>query len=158
MSARSRRQRSSTVASSPPEATRSTAELQQLLDHLSATLQTPSAGNEYPNLSKVIDQATSVRRHLIASLQPSRANDDFRHLNGFQTLIDTLRAFSGFLPSYKTKSKRENTTVRAFGNHTRDPDTNIQRALWEPEILQEEGRGWWMGSPRTNNCKYWGGQ
>jgi hypothetical protein len=110
MSARTRRQRSSTVASAPPEATRATAELQQLLDHLSATLQTPSSANSYPDLSKVIDQATSVRRHLITSAQPPRANDDFRHLNGFQTLIDTLRAFSGFYHPTK-RSQREKTQL-----------------------------------------------
>ncbi|RDL41449.1 BEACH protein [Venustampulla echinocandica] len=98
MSTRARRHRSSTVASSPPETTKATAELQLLLDDLSNTLcisQEPPAG-AYPDLPVLIDQVQSIRQYLIASAAPSRANDDFRRLNGFQVLLDTLRAFSGF--------------------------------------------------------------
>lgn len=102
-----RRHRSSTVASSPPESTRATVELQHLLDHLSATLQTPTTGSNYPDLPKVIDQAASVRLHIITNLQNARPRDDFRHLNGFQTLIDTLRAFSGFYhPTKRTQEEK----------------------------------------------------
>jgi hypothetical protein len=94
MSAQSRRQRSSTAASVPGESTKSTAEVQLLLDNLSNTLRTSSSG--YPDLSTVIEHTQSIRRYLIASPQSSRANDDFRHLQGFQVLLETLRSFSGF--------------------------------------------------------------
>ncbi|KAH8594032.1 hypothetical protein B0O99DRAFT_514458 [Bisporella sp. PMI_857] len=92
---RSRRHRSSTVASAPPEHTRATAELQLLLDSLSSTLRTRS-GSPHPDIGKAIEDAQAVRQHLIASTPPSNAKDDFRHLNGFQIIIDTLRAYSGF--------------------------------------------------------------
>jgi hypothetical protein len=106
MSTRSRRQRSSTTASSPPEGTKATAELQILLDNLRITLRTPS-DNDYPDLATLIDQAQSVRRYLIASPQQARANDDFRHLHGFQVLLDALRAFSGFYhPTKRTQKER----------------------------------------------------
>src|SRR5258707_671228 len=95
MSARMRRQRSSTAASNPPESTKDTAELQLLLDTLAATLR-PGSGSTYPNLSTIIDQTQSLRRYLIAAPRTSQANDDFRHLHGFNALLDTLKAFSGF--------------------------------------------------------------
>jgi hypothetical protein len=104
MSTRSRQQRSSTVASTPPESTKATVELQLLLDNLSATLQSP-VGNAYPDLAKLISQAQLVRQHLIAAPQSARAKDDFRHLHGFQIIIDTLRAFSGFY--HPTKRSKE---------------------------------------------------
>jgi beige protein homolog 1 len=104
MSARSRRQRSSTVASSPPESTKATAELQLLLDNLSTTLRT-RPNSTYPDLPTLLDQSQSIHRYLIASPQASRANDDFRHLHGFQILIETLRAFSGFYHPTKRSQK-----------------------------------------------------
>ena len=104
MSARSQRQRSSTAASSPPESTKATAELQLLLDNLSTTLRTRT-DNIYPDLATLIDQTQSIRRYLIAAPQASRANHDFRHLRGFQILLDTLRAFSGFYHPTKRDQK-----------------------------------------------------
>jgi hypothetical protein len=77
------------------QGTAATAELRLLLDNLSATLQTPSE-NTYPDLPKLITQAQAVRQHLIATPETIRAKDDFRHLQGFQVVIETLRAFSGF--------------------------------------------------------------
>jgi hypothetical protein len=95
MSTLSRRHRSSTTASVPPESTKSTAELQLLLDNLTTTSRTRE-DNGYPVLATLIDQFQSIRQYLNASSQASKANDDFRHLHGFQILLDTLRAFSGF--------------------------------------------------------------
>ena len=98
MSTRSRRHRSSTAASSTPESTKAIVELQLLLDNLSNTIQTPrdASIDAYPDIPTLIDQTQSLRQYLIASSSGSRANDDFRHLSGFQILLDTLRAFSGF--------------------------------------------------------------
>ena len=104
MSTRSRRQRSSTAASSPPESTKATAELQLLLDNLSNTVRTRT-DNEYPELSTLIDQTQSIRRYLIAAPQSARAKDDFRHLQGFQIFLDTLRSFSGFYHPTKRSQK-----------------------------------------------------
>ena len=95
MSALSRRQRSSTVASGSPGNTETTAELQILLVELSASLQNLS-GSQYPDISKVAQRAQAIRLHLSVSSQSSQERDDFRHLHGFRMLIDTLRAFSGF--------------------------------------------------------------
>ena len=103
------RQRSSTAASNPPESTKATAELQLLLDTLSTTLR-PHADSPYPDLSAIIDQAQSLRRYLIAAPRSSQANDDFRHLQGFQVLLDTLRAFSGFYHPTK-RSKKDKTQL-----------------------------------------------
>jgi beige protein homolog 1 len=100
------RQRSSTAASSPPESTKATAELQLLLDSLSTTLR-PRSNSPYPDLSPIIDQTQSLRRYLIAAPRSSQANDDFRHLQGFQVLLNTLRAFSGFYhPTKRTKKDK----------------------------------------------------
>ncbi|PQE33629.1 beige BEACH domain-containing protein [Rutstroemia sp. NJR-2017a WRK4] len=104
MSQRTRRHRSSTAASSPPEATKATAELQVLLDNLSTTL-CNRAEDAYPPLPSIVDQVQSVRRYLITSSQTSRSKDDFRHLHGFQILLNTLRAFSGFYHPVKREQK-----------------------------------------------------
>jgi beige protein homolog 1 len=109
MSVRVRRQRSSTAASSPPESTKATAELQLLLDNLSATLR-PRPESTYPDLSTITDQTQSLRRYLIAAPRPAQANDDFRHLQGFQILLDTLKAFSGFYHPTK-RSKKDKTQL-----------------------------------------------
>jgi hypothetical protein len=109
MSARARRQRSSTPASSPPGSTKATTELQLLLDNLSTTLR-PRSDSTYPDLSTIIDQTQSLRRYLIAAPRSSQANDDFRHLHGFQILLDTLRAFSGFYHPTK-RSNRDKTQL-----------------------------------------------
>ena len=114
MSARSRRQRSSTVASGPPESTKATAELQLLLDNLSTTLHAVPE-NVYPDLSTLLDQTQSIRRYLIASIPPARANDDFRHLQGFQILLDTLRTFSGFYNPSKRSQKEKTQLFELLG-------------------------------------------
>lgn len=103
----SRQQRSSTVQSSASiQSTTAIAELRLLLDNLSATLQTPSE-NAYPDLSKLITQAQAIRQHLIASPETIKTKDDFRHLLGFQVVVETLRAFSGFYhPTNRTQQDR----------------------------------------------------
>ena len=102
----SRQQRSSTVQSASIQGTAATAELRLLLDNLSVTLQTPSE-NAYPDLPKLITHAEAVRQHLIATPETIRAKDDFRHLQGFQVVIETLRAFSGFYhPTKRTQEDK----------------------------------------------------
>jgi hypothetical protein len=101
---RSRQHRSSTVQSAPLQGTAATAELRLLLDNLSATLQTPLE-NAYPDLPKLITEVQAVQQHLISTPETIRAKDDFRHMQGFQVVIETLRAFSGFY--HPTKRAQE---------------------------------------------------
>ncbi|TGO43377.1 hypothetical protein BHYA_0001g00040 [Botrytis hyacinthi] len=110
MSTRGRRHRSSTAASNPPEATKATAELQVLLDGLSTALQ-KRLENAYPDLPSIVDQVQSIRVFLIASSQTSRSKDDFRHLHGYQILLSTLRAFSGFYNPFK---RNQQDKIRFF--------------------------------------------
>ncbi|RFU32414.1 hypothetical protein B7463_g3946, partial [Scytalidium lignicola] len=109
MSGRSRTHRSSTSASSPPEATQATAQLQILLDNVSTTI-LKRLDNGYPSLSTSIEQLQSVRLHLIAAEEPVAARNDFRRLLGFQLLLDTLRTFSGFYHPAK-RTQREKTQI-----------------------------------------------
>ncbi|KAI9046878.1 hypothetical protein LZ554_008956 [Drepanopeziza brunnea f. sp. 'monogermtubi'] len=111
MSSGSRRARSSTTASTPPESTKATAEIQLLLDNVSLTLRT-RADNGYPDLGTLTSQAQSIRHYLIASPEPGRASDDFRHLHGFQILLDSLRAFSGF---YHPTRRSQQDRTQLFG-------------------------------------------
>ena len=111
MSARSSRPRSSTAASTPPESSKATAEIQLLLDNLSQTLRTRS-DNTYPDVAALIEQSQSIRQYLIASPESGRACDDFRHLHGFQILLDTLRAFSGF---YHPTKRSQKDKTQLFG-------------------------------------------
>ncbi|CAL3970976.1 unnamed protein product [Diplocarpon coronariae] len=104
MSSRTRRPRSSTAPSTPPESTKATAELQLLLDNVSLTLRTPT-DTTYPDLAILIGQCQAIRQYLIACPESTRAGDDFRHLHGFQILLDSLRAFSGFYHPTKRSQK-----------------------------------------------------
>ncbi|CZT48360.1 probable beige protein homolog [Rhynchosporium secalis] len=109
MSMTTRRPRSSTATSTPPESTKATAEIQLLLDNLSQTLRTRS-DSTYPDLPTLTDQSQNIRQYLIASSETGRACDDFRHLYGFQILLDSLRAFSGFYHPTK-RSKKDKTQL-----------------------------------------------
>jgi hypothetical protein len=111
MSMRSRQLRSSTVVAAPPESTQATAELQRHLDNVSTTIH-PRPDSAYPDLPKLISQVLAIKQHLVASPTPARAKDDFRHLHGFQILIETLRAFSGF---YHPTSRSQKDKVLLFG-------------------------------------------
>lgn len=110
MSTRGRRHRSSTAASTPPEATKATAELQVLLDDLSTALQ-QRVEDAYPDLPSIVNKVQAIRVFLIASSQTSRSKDDFRYLHGFQLLLNALRSFSGF---YHPSKRNQGDKVRLF--------------------------------------------
>ena len=110
MSTRTRRQRNSNAASSPPEATRATAELQTLIHNLSQAKRT-SPDHVYPDLDKVIHHVQAIQKYLENAPKNSRAKDDFRHLSGFQTLLDTLRTYSGF---YHPTQREQTEKVQLF--------------------------------------------
>lgn len=111
MSSRSRRARSSTAASTPPESTKATDDLKLLLDTLSILLSKHNDGT-YPELSSLTEQTQSIRQHLIASPESGRAKDDFRHLYGFPVLLNTLRAYSGF---YHPTKRSQTDKTQLFG-------------------------------------------
>ena len=104
MSTKTWRHRSSTAASAPPENTKAFLELRLLLDTVCATLRTASE-TTYPDLPTLLEQCQSIRRYLIASPLGVDVNDDFRRLDGFYILLQTLRTFSGFYHPSKRSQK-----------------------------------------------------
>jgi hypothetical protein len=100
----SQRHRSSTATSTPPAGTASSTEIRELLN----TLKTASASiheKKDPNFSVLVKELESLRQLLSASLQLARARDVFRHAEGFQILLDTLRAASGYYHPGRRTSK-----------------------------------------------------
>ena len=143
MSAVSRRHRSSTAASFPPEGSRATAELQTLLDSVSSTLGRRGE-NAYPDMPVLLDQCQSIRQFLIAAPQSSHTNDDFRHLHGYQVLLGSLRAFSGFYhPTRRSQNDKDQLfklieiTLGIFSQTFRDHYGN--RRYFKRKV---EGGGW----------------
>lgn len=104
MSSGLRRARSTTAVSTPPESSKASPEIQLLLDNVSTSL-CISPENPYPDLAALIDQFQSLLRYLASSPEPVRASDDFRRLQGFQILLNALRAFSGFYDPTKRGQK-----------------------------------------------------
>ncbi|KAK3330480.1 hypothetical protein B0H66DRAFT_598017 [Apodospora peruviana] len=105
LASRPRRYRSSTSASSA-QTSKAAEVLQTLLDHLAAATRPPHDG-PYPNIEKLLDQARHIHQHIAATHPPSPPQDDFRHLHGFQSLLDVLRSFSGFYnPQKRTEAEK----------------------------------------------------
>ncbi|KAH6855033.1 hypothetical protein B0I37DRAFT_363738 [Chaetomium sp. MPI-CAGE-AT-0009] len=105
---RSRRYRASTSASTL-QTSKATEVLQELLERLSG-IATSSPEGSYPKIEELADQIRQIHQHLAAASPPSPPQDDFRHLRGFQTLLDVLRSFSG----YYNPSKLSETERRAI--------------------------------------------
>ncbi|KAI1005732.1 Beige 1 [Podosphaera aphanis] len=105
------RPRSSTTSSQQLEFSNSTRELQLLLEDLAARLEPPSEGR-YPDLGTLITTVELIHHYLVAFPNSVRANDDFRYLHGFQVLLDTLRAYSGFYhPTDRTLGEKNQLFV-----------------------------------------------
>ncbi|KAK4250988.1 hypothetical protein C7999DRAFT_11321 [Corynascus novoguineensis] len=96
---RSRRYRASTSASTLSNS-KATEVLQALLDRLSGTARSVPEGS-YPKIEELVDQIRQIHQHIAAAAPPSSPQDHFRHLLGFQTLLDVLRSFSGFYNPHK---------------------------------------------------------
>ena len=96
---RSRRFRASTSASTL-QTSKATEVLQALLGHLSEISASSPAGS-YPKIEILAGQIRQLHQHVAALTPPSQPQDDFRHLRGFQTLLDVLRSFSGFYNPHK---------------------------------------------------------
>ncbi|VBB72904.1 Putative protein of unknown function [Podospora comata] len=104
LAVRSRRYRSSTSASTV-QTSKAADVLQRLLRQLSETANSRSADG-YPEIEDLLEQIRQIHQHVAAAQPPSQPQDDFRHLNGFQTLLEVLRSFSGFYNIQK-RSKDE---------------------------------------------------
>lgn len=106
LAVRSRRYRSSTSASGR-ELSKASEILQALLDKLATTVRSAKPA-EYPNIEALLEHARQIHQHVAAAQPPSPPQDDFRRLNGFQALLDVLKAFSGFYnPQKRTVAERK---------------------------------------------------
>ncbi|KAL2017373.1 hypothetical protein VTK56DRAFT_2253 [Thermocarpiscus australiensis] len=107
---RPRRYRSSTSASTL-QTSKAAEVLQALLEQVSKAARAPSASTvAYPKIEELIDQIRQVHQHVAALPPPAPPQDDFRHLRGFEILINVLRSFSGFYNPHK----RSETERRAI--------------------------------------------
>ena len=90
-----RRHRSSTAASRiPPPMNNQIAELRSLADELIAAADThPLATETLQNQSNALRR---MRQLLIDSPEHSQTKDAFRHVDGFNVLLSTIRSLSGF--------------------------------------------------------------
>ncbi|KAK0729868.1 hypothetical protein B0H67DRAFT_13762 [Lasiosphaeris hirsuta] len=105
LAARPRRYRSSTSASTT-QTSKATEILQLLLDRLVVITQKIDADG-YPNIDELLEQTRQIHQHIAAAQPLASGQDDFRRLNGFQSLVDVLRSFSGFYnPQKRSESDR----------------------------------------------------
>ncbi|KAF4956920.1 hypothetical protein FSARC_11437 [Fusarium sarcochroum] len=88
-----RRYRSSTSASNPPT-TKSFEILKGLLEALSLDT-TLHQENGFPQIPQLLRKLRHITQHITATGSPVH-QDDFRHADGFQHILNVLRAFSGY--------------------------------------------------------------
>ncbi|CAK7235168.1 Beige protein-like 1 [Sporothrix eucalyptigena] len=119
MATRPSRYRSSTSASNKPATTKAAEVLQSLLHGAQAVISPPSSSPSrqqllptdqphtspaprkrtiggYPDIQALLKYARQIHQYLTALSPPNAAQDDFRHMHGFQLLLSILRSFSGF--------------------------------------------------------------
>lgn len=170
LAGRTRRYRSSTSASNPPVVTKATEVLQSLFECLADATQTtgPSGYPEFPPLFKF---ARQIHQHVSATSPPSSAQDDFRHLDGYQHLLSVLRAFSGFYnPQRRTLEEKKDffellhvvlavvsATFRGHHGNRRYFKHRVDGAGWEAleQIIASVGLGG-ADSDLWSNCQLFG--
>lgn len=79
----------------PSDDTDPVVDLRLLLANFASVLEPPCQVS-YPNIKTLIEILRSIKHYISASHDISQANDNFRHLQGFQILLDTLRSFTGY--------------------------------------------------------------
>ncbi|KAF5021959.1 hypothetical protein F66182_5999 [Fusarium sp. NRRL 66182] len=89
-----RRYRSSTSASNPPPNSKSFEILKGLLDALTIDT-TLHQQDGFPQVPPLLRKLRHITQH-IAATGSAVHQDDFRHADGFQTILNLLRAFSGY--------------------------------------------------------------
>ncbi|KAM0187699.1 hypothetical protein ACHAPI_011019 [Fusarium lateritium] len=88
-----RRYRSSTSASNPPQ-TKAFEILKGLLEALNIDT-TLHQQDGFPQIPPLLRKLRHITQHISATHSPVH-QDDFRHADGFQTILNLLRAFSGY--------------------------------------------------------------
>ncbi|TPX10649.1 uncharacterized protein E0L32_008383 [Thyridium curvatum] len=170
MATRPSRYRSSTSASNPPKTTKAAEVLQGLLDNLSSHIRTRGVSG-YPDTQALMKYARQLHQHLAASTPPSPSQDDFRHLHGYQHILDLLRSFSGYYnPSKRTQTEKKalfellhialavlSATFRGHQGNRRYFRHRVEGGGWEAleQIIASIGLGG-SDSDLYSNCQLFG--
>ncbi|KAH8892161.1 beach-domain-containing protein [Thozetella sp. PMI_491] len=170
MSSQPRRYCSSTSASTPPPTSKATEVLQSLLDRIPCLLQARSSYG-YPDLRAIIEHSLQIHRCLAASQPPCPPQDDFRHLRGFQNVLNVLRSFAGFYDSQKRSVAEKEGLFEllhailaiistAFQEHQRNRryfKYEVEGGGWEvlEQVTANIGLGG-TGSDAWTNCQLFG--
>ena len=109
MTSRASRYRTSTSASNNPATTKAAEVLKTLLDRVASAVQAPGSSG-YPETLVLLKYSRQIHQHIAAATPPCPAQDDFRHLHGYQQLLSVLRSFSGFY----NLQKRSETEKKAL--------------------------------------------
>ncbi|OBT91582.1 hypothetical protein VE01_10403 [Pseudogymnoascus verrucosus] len=145
MSSRTGRYRSLTASSTsaPPPRTEFTTTLEELLLILKESLQNPTKFR-VDDITAVSTTVQSIRQCLDKSPKSDRPRDAFRHLDGFQTILDTIRSVSGYYhPTARTQEEKEKlfhllaTTLALLSDAFRGHHGN--RRYFKKRV---EGGGW----------------
>ncbi|KAF2431524.1 beach-domain-containing protein [Tothia fuscella] len=96
-----RQARSSTINSRPSTTSPTAAELQALLQNVSETTANSTRPISSSSLHLLCNDLRRIRQLLIDDKDRPQARSAFRHVAGFNVIIDVLRAFSGFYDSAK---------------------------------------------------------
>ncbi|PHH90184.1 hypothetical protein CDD83_4315 [Cordyceps sp. RAO-2017] len=112
MASHPRRYRSSTSASAQPSS-KSFQVLRALLDDLADDAASPGT-NGYPPVGTLCRSLTKISQHVASAPQPA-VQDDFRHADGFQALLDLLHCFSGYYDPHKRTETEMLALFRLLG-------------------------------------------
>lgn len=164
------RYRSSTSASNPPAITKAAEVLQLLFDKLSTAIQSRQ-GADYPEFSTFLELGRQIHQHVAATNPPCPAQEDFRHLDGYQNLLDVLRAYSGFYnPQKRTLEEKKgffellhivlaifSATFREHHGNRRYFKNRVEGGGWEAleQIIASVGLGG-TDSDMWTNCQLFG--
>jgi hypothetical protein len=169
MSFRTRRYRSST-STSQIATTKATEVLQNLLDRLVSASQKPTS-NGYPDFDSLADVSRQIHQHIAALQPPCPSQDDFRHLRGFNCLLNVLRSFSGFYnPQKRSQAEKDkffvflhvvlailSATFREHVGNRRYFQHRVEGGGWEAleQIIASIGLGG-SDSDLWTNCQLFG--
>ncbi|KAL5349819.1 Beige protein-like 1 [Pseudogymnoascus australis] len=145
MSSRTGRYRSLTASSTstPPPRTEFIVTLEELLLILRESLQNPTKSRE-DDITAISTTIQSLRQCLDKTPKADRPRDAFRHLDGFQTILNTIRSVSGYYhPTKRTHVEKEKlfhllaTTLALLSDAFRGHHGN--RRYFKKRV---EGGGW----------------
>lgn len=168
---RSRRYRSSTSASNPPAVTKATEVLLSLFEKLESVVQNRETASGYPELLPLLQLVRQIHQHVTATAPPCPAQDDFRHVAGYQRLLDALRTYSGFYnPQIRSLEEKKSffellhvvlailsATFREHHGNRRYFKHKVEGAGWDAleQIIASVGLGG-SDSDLWTNCQLFG--